>query len=124
MYQPVPADDPPFSALVTQEAGRAIVYVRGDMDLCSAPAFGREVVVLLGRSIDAIAIDLHGLSFIDSSGLQALNAIRTEAAAQDVQLTLQGVPRQALRTLEVCGMDGLFTLVPFAGNRGGTDPRE
>lgn len=108
-----PPDGPPFSALVTHEAGQAIVDARGDMDLCTAPAFRRAVVSLLSHSVDSVAIDMQDLSFIDSSGLHALNAIRIEADLHDVRLTLQKVPRHALRTLEICGMAELFELAPL-----------
>ena len=105
----------PFAALVTHEAGRAIVYVTGEMDLATAPPFQREVVSLLSLPVDTVAIDLECLTFIDSSGLSALNAIRKASAAHDVRLVLQSVPAQAFRTLEICGMAECFELVRLAG---------
>jgi anti-sigma B factor antagonist len=88
--------------------GAATVFVRGDVDLASAPALRSRLFELLCLPIERLTLDLSELDFIDSSGLQVLNDVRKHTAAHDVRFALASVPRCAQRVLEITDMDGLF----------------
>jgi anti-anti-sigma factor len=95
-------------AIERDRAGRCSVRVSGELDLATAPTFVEEVFALLALPIDTMCLDLGTLSFLDSSGLRALDSLRTRAAEQDVRLLLESVPEQAQQLLELTDMAGLF----------------
>ena len=67
-----------FSISVTEQGGRAVVAITGELDLATAPDL--EAVVL--ERLDAgqsVVIDLRELQFMDSSGLRVLIAAHTRA---------------------------------------------
>ncbi|MEU9076072.1 STAS domain-containing protein [Kitasatospora sp. NPDC048538] len=57
-----------------------------------------------------LVIDLAGLTFCDSTGLNALLRTRLEALATGVELVLASPPPQVKRLLELTGTDGVFTI--------------
>ena len=50
------------------------ILVAGELDLASAPVLYHQLVREQRDGADAIVVDLSGVTFIDSSGLQALLA--------------------------------------------------
>jgi anti-sigma B factor antagonist len=107
---PHSGESPVLSAQVSQEQGRVTVVVHGELDLASAPALRQELAGLLRLDVATMTLDLADLSFIDSSGLHALNAIRELATGQGVRLELRALPRHARRVLDITGMGSLFTI--------------
>ena len=57
---------------ITKEDGFTIVSPQGKLDTISAPAFSNELSTLLSQDIKACIIDLSEVTFLSSSGLQAL----------------------------------------------------
>ncbi|MGW2254203.1 STAS domain-containing protein [Kitasatospora sp. NPDC001660] len=57
-----------------------------------------------------LIIDLAGVSFCDSTGLNALLAARLDATANSVRLILVAPPPQLRRLLEITGADEVFTI--------------
>jgi anti-anti-sigma factor len=90
------------------EARRGSVRVSGELDIASAPTFVDEMSTILSRPIDTICVDLGMLTFIDSSGLRALDTVRRSADEQSIRLLLVSVPAQARRVLELTDMARLF----------------
>jgi anti-anti-sigma factor len=95
-------------AIERDRAGRCTVRVSGELDLATAPTFVQEVSALLAHPIDTMRLDLGTVSFLDSSGLRALDSIRRRAEEHDVRLLLESVPAQAQRLLELTNMARLF----------------
>ena len=97
-------------AETTHTDGGATVSVRGELDIASAPALRTRLFELLCLPIDCLILDLSGLDFIDSSGLNVLNQVRTETEERHMPFSLQSVPACVQRVLEVTNMDGLFSM--------------
>lgn len=95
-------------AIAIEEASTSIVVVSGELDVGSAPTLLRYLLDLMTGPIETITLDLHDLSFIDSSGLKALTAARADAEAAGITLTLRDVAAQPRRVLELTGLDELF----------------
>jgi anti-anti-sigma factor len=91
--------------------GVSVVAVEGDFDLAVVDEFLRRVLDCLDRA-DAVEIDLHRVSFIDSSGLGALVRVRKEATARDKSLSLVNVSASTHRLLEITGLHHAFDLRP------------
>jgi anti-sigma B factor antagonist len=89
--------------------GTSVVSVVGEMDLAVVAEFLDHALACLDRA-DALAIDLAGVSFIDSSGLGALVRVRKEATDRGKPLSLVNVSRATHRLLEITGLQDAFEI--------------
>jgi anti-sigma B factor antagonist len=103
--------------LSERQVGRAIVLsVRGDLDDRTAPVLRGHALAVLARPVGALALDLGGVSFLDSSGLSALIAVWREADARGVEFALAAVPDQARRVMAITETSALFRIVDDPGS--------
>jgi len=100
-------DSPSFSIEVSEEAGSATVTAIGEIDVATAPQVERQLLEHIDAG-KAVTLDLHGVSFIDSSGLRALVTARQRAEDTAVAFTLAGRSPAVERLLQVTGLDGVF----------------
>jgi anti-anti-sigma factor len=98
---------PPLRTSVTFQAfpladGRGLRLV-GELDIGTV-SYLRRMLETLSVGADGVTLDLAGLSFMDSSGLHALEAYaRTLNGARP--LVLENVPGNIRRLFELTGMD-------------------
>jgi anti-anti-sigma factor len=90
---------PPF-AVVAEEAGR--VRLSGELDLSTV---GELLEALERLPHGAETIDLGELSFMDASGLHALERYAQRTPEGTGPLVLENVPRQIRRLFEITGAD-------------------
>jgi anti-sigma B factor antagonist len=95
---------------IVQYDDDVVVAVEGEVDIATAPELQREVEPLWARPLNALTVDLERVSFMDSSGLRALNELRTRAEQSDVTFALFGVQPTVRRVLDVTGMAAFFEL--------------
>ncbi|MFG2749499.1 STAS domain-containing protein [Streptomyces xanthophaeus] len=100
-----------FAVDVTEQHDRTTVSVCGDIDF--------DTCLSLTRALDALeltdrtlVLDLSAVSFMGTSFLHVLIALRHRAIAEEWTLELSGVPDQGLRVLELTNARHLFTLRP------------
>ena len=86
--------------------GTAVVLVVGEVDLATSPQLRACLVALDG----AVVVDLSGVGFLDSSGLNALIGGKKHLDAQGGSLRLQGAQPQVQAVFEVMGMIEFFEL--------------
>ena len=80
----------------------------GDLDIGSADTAVRALGELLQRDLDAVVIDLSGLTFMDSTGVKFLVTGRDRAREAGVELSLVRGGEAVRRVLTVSGVDALF----------------
>lgn len=88
----------------------ALLSVRGELDLATAPQLRAAIGDLLGQGYRHVEVDLEGCSFIDSSGMGALlwASHRLQAAGGDlVAIHAHGA---TMRTLELSGVDRVLVV--------------
>lgn len=101
-------DEPPGPPLASVEVERhgavAVARLAGELDLSNAAAVEDQVTSGLG-GVTALAVDLAGLSYLDSAGLALLSRLSARIAAPGGALRLV-VPPDAVvrRTLWVSGL--------------------
>lgn len=83
--------------------------VVGELDLLDAIELGEAGRQALTPDCRVLRIDLSGVTFIGSSGLAALIAIRNEALAAH-ELILDNVPSSFRRVLELSGLSSVFKI--------------
>lgn len=94
------------------QGDQAIVTVLGEIDLYTAPRLQGELTAVLdgGRPV-RILVDMSGVEFCDSTGMNVLLAAMKRAGEYGGGLDLAG-PRPAVRKiLQVTGLDSVFTVV-------------
>ena len=96
----VPAPGP--LSIASRRVGDAVTIVlQGELDLASAPELERELREAEGTNPTRVTIDLSGLGFMDSTGLQALLRARERAESASYELALRRGPHQVQRVFEL-----------------------
>jgi anti-anti-sigma factor len=92
--------------VTTAPSGTTIVHVSGDLDLASAPVLEEAIGALPGPP--RLVVDLTECSFLDSSGMRVLVAVRR--SAPDTTIELVAADAAILRALEIARLDTMFAL--------------
>jgi anti-anti-sigma factor len=100
----------PFQCDVIYDGDHAVVAVRGEVDLATAPVVLREIRATLALPISGVTVDLAYVSFLDSTGVQAFITARNDAIERGIAFRLDSVPGQVRGVLELCDLLGLFGL--------------
>jgi len=85
-----------------------LIRVRGELDQVDAPRLHAATDMMLSDGVRDLVIDCHGITFIDSAGLQAILDAHTRAQSEGGTLTLRRPSAVARRLLEITGMDAVL----------------
>jgi anti-sigma B factor antagonist len=91
--------------------GTATLFVTGEVDMSNATELrecGENAVAT--ASVELLVIDLSGVTFMDSSGLGALVAIRSAAADAARAVRIANPSARVRQVIEVCGLGPEFGL--------------
>jgi anti-anti-sigma factor len=105
---------PPFGVATQHEGETAVVVsVSGDVDMHTAPAFEEE----LGHAVEdglatALVVDLTDVTFIDSTGLNALVRAFERQRLAGSQLALVSDDSRVAMILEVARLDRVLKRYP------------
>jgi anti-anti-sigma factor len=92
-----------------EREGALVLVVEGELDLATSHLLDEALVTARGTDAARIVVDLRGVRFMDSSGLQVLvRHIGAEESGPRIRLT-QGSP-QVQRVFE---LTGLLESLPF-----------
>ena len=84
--------------------------VRGELDLATAPALEAALEEAIRESDGALVVDLCGVEFLDSSGLQVLLRVRARLGTEDRALALVCPFGRVRRVIELAGLSDVFAL--------------
>ena len=107
----------PFAVEVQRRDDVASVAPRGDLDLATVDSLSSALNGIDGAG--RLVLDLRGLSFIDSSGLQLLVALHHRAQREGFELSLIAPASSAGRAIELCGLDKTLPFAPADGTPSG-----
>jgi anti-sigma B factor antagonist len=96
-------------ANVTEQSGRTVVALEGEIDMEEAPRVRRTLLDSLKKKRD-ILVDLSQVTYIDSSGIASLIEGLQAARKQKNDLALVSVSQRARRVLELARLDKVFTI--------------
>jgi anti-sigma B factor antagonist len=94
---------PCFSLERADCGDEVILALHGEFDLAGVSAFD-SVVSQIGPGSHVI-LDLRDVSFMDSSGLQAMIALQRRATTEGWSLLLANPQQQVVRLLRISGVD-------------------
>jgi anti-anti-sigma factor len=106
--------EPFLSVQVTASGTARTVILAGEFDLSVREQVEAVTERLMAQQPEMLILDLSGLSFIDSSGVEALLRIDRHAGARGVRLVIVRGPDHVHRVFSLCG---LASTLPFAGGR-------
>jgi anti-anti-sigma factor len=109
------AEAPGFSVSVSEAGdGRFVVAAAGELDIASAPLLLGAITRLAqpggAERASAIAIDLSALTFIDSSGINALRTAIRSANARGVGAILAAPSERIQKVLELVKLGDILPL--------------
>ena len=86
-----------------------VVQVSGELDIATAPALCEHLLALI-RAGHPIVLDLTGIEFMDSSGLEVLLRCHRGAESSGTGLVLRRPSHRVVRLLELSGLSSHFTI--------------
>jgi anti-anti-sigma factor len=105
----------PFVVTTRADGAHTVVTLTGELDLDATGglllAFRQA---LAGTDPEAIDVEMHGLNFLDSSGLQALLTARDEILAAGAAFRVATISDLAARVVDIAGLAHLLLPDPPA----------
>lgn len=93
------------------EGSAAVVRVRGEIDFATAGKLRSIVVDLVRRRADPLVLDLHGTTFLDSTGISLIVQTRRRLLGDGRELVLRSPSTHVLRLLGLMNLTSMFTIV-------------
>lgn len=91
---------------VAPSESEVIIALSGELDMSTIDALAGHVDTQLQRPIDCLTLDLHDLSFMDSTGLRLLIELNDRAEQEAWRLRLIGPRHEAAAlVLQITGAD-------------------
>ena len=91
--------EPSFMVETRDDHGQHVALLTGELDVDAIAAVRRYVDAALSDGSGDVVFDLDGVTFIDSSGLNALLLVQQEATEQGRRLRLQRVSAPVRRVI-------------------------
>ncbi|RAY14611.1 anti-anti-sigma factor [Actinomadura craniellae] len=93
------------------QGGHVVVTAIGELDLYTAPRLQTALAGLLRTDVDRVVVDLSGVEFCDSTGMNVLLSAMKRIKERGGTFELVA-PRPAVRRiLQVTGLDTVFTVL-------------
>jgi anti-anti-sigma factor len=104
--------EPHFQVEVSSEGPKAVLLLKGELDVSSSAALEDELQRVNGASV--VVLDLTELEFIDSTGLGVLVKTHQRMRDEGDQLAIVEGAGQVKRLLELTGLDQQLRLISSA----------
>lgn len=95
---------------VTERNGFAILAVKGEVDVYTAPRLRERIVELVSQGNHQIVVDLEGVDFLDSTGLGVLVGGLKRLRSHDGDLSLVCTQPRILKVFEITGLTKVFSI--------------
>ncbi|MEU6366518.1 STAS domain-containing protein [Streptomyces sp. NPDC046931] len=92
--------------------GVSVITVRGEIDHHTGGALSDALSLPEGAAASRMVVNLSGVTFMDSSGINILIAARNAADGAGGWLRLAGPTESVLRTLQLVGLDEIINCYP------------
>jgi len=88
--------------------GVTVIELQGEMDSDFAELFRNTVADIIAKHKTGIVLDMSGVGFIDSAGLEQLLWVRGYCNENKCELRLAGLDENCARILEITRLAGEF----------------
>jgi anti-sigma B factor antagonist len=90
--------------------GRALVAIRGSVDLTTAPELRNRLSELIDDGNTCIIVDLTGTDFLDSTGLGALVSAHKRLRMKGGEIRIVCADGQVRKVFEITSLDRVFAM--------------
>jgi anti-sigma B factor antagonist len=105
-----PAVDTAMTVEVTEYDGSAVLAVRGEVDVATAPRLREYVVDAVTNGYRYIVIDLDGVDFLDSTGLGVLVGALKRVRTHEGELHFVCTQPRILKVFDITGLDRVLSI--------------
>jgi len=109
-------DVPEFAVDVVVVGDDVVIRPNGELDVSTTHVLEACAQSAIETGTADVVFDLGGLTFLDSTGLQAIVAVHRRLATVGRRLRMRDATGPVRRVLELSGVDGLIAI------EAGTDP--
>ena len=95
---------------VTERNGVAVLAVKGEVDVYTAPRLREKLVELVTQGKHRIVVDLEGVEFLDSTGLGVLVGGLKRVRSHNGDLGLVCTQHRILKVFEITGLTKVFSI--------------
>jgi anti-sigma B factor antagonist len=88
-----------------------VMSLTGEIDLYTAPGLQSELMTALGDGEVRLIIDMSGVDFCDSTGINVLLAAHRHASERGGELQLAGPGSAVRKVLQVTGLESVFAVI-------------
>lgn len=102
----------PIRPTLTASTFEGVGFLRlaGEIDVACADELRQLGEGLITDYVGTVRVDLSGVTFLDSSAIGALVAIRNKTLERGCVLILEKPPLNVLRVLAIIGLTAVFTI--------------
>ena len=93
------------------QGDHTVISVTGEIDLYTAPKLQSELMTALGANPARLIVDMSGVDFCDSTGINVLLAAHRQARERGGELQLAGPGTATRKVLQVTGLESVFTVL-------------
>jgi anti-sigma B factor antagonist len=95
---------------VTEQNGVAVLAVKGEVDVYTAPRLREKLVELVTQGKHRIVVNLEGVEFLDSTGLGVLVGGLKRVRAHEGSLRLVCTQERILKIFRITGLTKVFPI--------------
>jgi anti-sigma B factor antagonist len=116
----------PAPLVVTRhQSGDAdVLALGGELDIATADTLRTEFAALRDTLLPTLVVDLNDVTFMDSTGVGMLVAMRRWLQAHDRELVLAAAGGQPVKILRLVGLDQVCTIVDRVEDRIAVTPED
>jgi anti-sigma B factor antagonist len=96
---------------LTDQRHQVVLPLTGELDIGTATAAHKRLINLELRPGEQLALDLSGLTFMDSTGIRLVLRARQHALKHGAAFVVVRGPDAVMRALELVGLDQQLELV-------------
>jgi anti-sigma B factor antagonist len=104
-----------------RQGNAQVVELTGELDIEGSPRSRRALKRACAQGHQTVFLDLHGLTFMDSSGVHMIVEAHRRLDDEDRDLIIVRAPKHVRRVLELCGLSEILHMSsggPPAADRG------
>ena len=105
-----PREVGPFRVTATEEDGRPVLIVEGEVDTYTSARLRDALNATLETDPDEIVLDLSSMELIDSTGLGVLVGALKKLREHDGTMVLRSPTSAVMRVLSIVGLTSYFTI--------------
>lgn len=93
------------------QGDHTVMSVTGEIDLYTAPGLQSDLMTALGDGNVRLIVDMSGVDFCDSTGMNVLLCAHRHAIDHGGELMLAGPGSTTRKVLQVTGLESVFTVI-------------